>query len=694
MTAVSKPIVSGDAPASDAREAAERRSPAIETLRVPTGITRVVKALLDASEADVVLELEHGFWRGSEPGKVLDASDPAARMAQEVGDFLWVEDLTQDHRFKTHPMVAGPPYYRFYAGASILGEDGAKLGVLVAYGDQPRPLNEGQIAWLRDMAEIFGVEYHHRKAARDRIEILERVAQSEQRLKIAIESAKLNVYEVDYVSESMLKMGTEDTIFERPLTYEDVKYTLSNVLPEDRPLVRAAWARHMETGEPYCCEYRVNRSDGQEVWVSSTSELFTDADGKPLRLVGALQNITARKQAETAMVEAVKQAEAANVAKSAFLATMSHEIRTPLNGVLGMAQAMAADNLDPVQRERLDVIRQSGESLLAILNDILDLSKIEAGKLNLEEIEFDLGEIALGAHAAFTTLANKKGVSFDLNMDEAAGVYRGDPTRLRQILYNLVSNALKFTDTGEIRVKMTRVPNGLSLTVSDTGIGMSPDVVSNLFTKFGQADASTTRKYGGTGLGLAICRQLSEMMGGEILVTSTPGAGSTFTVLLPMVWISGPVAAAAHTMQETDEDDGEGVELRVLAAEDNPINQLVLKTLLHQAGIDPVVVNNGAEALAAWKAGAFDLILMDVQMPVMDGPSATRAIRKAEAETGRSPIPIIALTANAMSHQIAEYLASGMDGHVAKPIEAAKLFAVLEMAAERMMEAQAQVAAA
>jgi signal transduction histidine kinase/AmiR/NasT family two-component response regulator len=372
-------------------------------------------------------------------------------------------------------------------------------------------------------------------------------------------------------------------------------------------------------------------------------------------------------------------AEAASEAKSAFLATMSHEIRTPLNGVLGMAQAMGKDELTPIQRDRLSVIHQSGEALLAILNDILDLSKIEAGRLELEEIEFDLGEVARGAHQAFTALANKKGLSFALDIEAARGVYRGDPTRLRQILYNLISNALKFTETGEIRVVGRPGDEGLVIEVSDTGIGISPQGLAKLFSKFHQVDASTTREFGGSGLGLSICRQLAEMMGGRIEVESQTGRGSRFTVTLPLKRIAEerPGLASPEVGAEPS-----SISLKVLAAEDNKVNQLVLKTLLHQIGVEPFVVDDGQAAIKAWETCDWDVILMDIQMPRLDGPTAVRTIRERERATGRARTPILALTANAMPHQVADYMAAGMDGHIAKPIEALRLFEALQAAVD------------
>ena len=399
------------------------------------------------------------------------------------------------------------------------------------------------------------------------------------------------------------------------------------------------------------------------------------ADG-PQYLLAVAEDITDQQAAALALEEALEHAKAANVAKSTFLATMSHEIRTPLNGVLGMAQAMAGDQLSGRQRDRLNVIRESGEGLLAILNDVLDLSKIEAGKLDLEEIDFDLEEVARGPYTAFTSIANRKGISFALDLGNAGGGYRGDPTRLRQILYNLISNALKFTECGEIRVTARARPSGLELRVSDTGIGMSGDTVAGLFTSFGQADASTTRRFGGTGLGLAISLELAELMGGTIQVDSALGQGSVFYLTLPLPRVQ--LASAAPCLAPLNLEPAAQLELRVLAAEDNTVNQLVLRTLLDQIGINPVMVENGALAVEAWETGSFDLVLMDIQMPVMDGPTASRTIRAREVETGRPRIPIIALTANVMSHQIADYHLAGMDAHVAKPIEAGKLFAALE----------------
>lgn len=382
---------------------------------------------------------------------------------------------------------------------------------------------------------------------------------------------------------------------------------------------------------------------------------------------------------------ALHAAEAANVAKSQFLANMSHEIRTPLNGVLGMTQALWMDELTPAQWERVSIIKESGRSLLAVLNDVLDLSKIEAGHMELELIEFDLEEVVQGVCAAFTAIANKSGLSFGLSLHESLkGRWLGDSVRIRQILYNLVSNALKFTSEGQVQVALDLTPEGaLRMCVVDTGIGMPAQKIPELFSAFYQTDSSNTRKFGGTGLGLAICRQLSELMGGSISAESVEGEGSRFSVILPLEYVGPSIALRKESILEADRGESEtfiadpGPGFRILAAEDNPANQLVLRALLQAFEVTPIVVENGRLAVEAWASGKFDLVFMDIQMPEMDGVTATRIIREEEVRSGRPRTPIYALSANAMAHQVREYIAAGMDGHVAKPINLEELAKVL-----------------
>jgi signal transduction histidine kinase/AmiR/NasT family two-component response regulator len=370
-------------------------------------------------------------------------------------------------------------------------------------------------------------------------------------------------------------------------------------------------------------------------------------------------------------------AEEANQAKSQFLANISHEIRTPLNGVLGLAQAISADELSPVQAERIGVLRQSGLGLLAILNDLLDLAKIEAGKLTIEAVPFNPQEVLTAARQAIWATAEAKGLTVETTvMPEAEGLYKGDPTRLRQIIDNLVSNAVKFTPTGRVDVVLSRPADALVLTVADTGIGMTPEATIRIFTKFEQADASTTRRFGGSGLGLSICLELAEAMGGAIKADSVEGQGTTFTVILPLERL-GDVQDVVAVQAVDAVVDADQPLLRVLAAEDHPVNQLVLRTLLGQFGVEVTMASNGQEVLDLFKNHDWDVVLMDVQMPVMDGPTATRAIRQFERDQARRPTPILALTANAMAHQLDDYRQAGCNGHVSKPIDATDLISAM-----------------
>jgi signal transduction histidine kinase/ActR/RegA family two-component response regulator len=418
-------------------------------------------------------------------------------------------------------------------------------------------------------------------------------------------------------------------------------------------------------------------------WARDEFGILTDSFNDLLAQLQANDN--ALHRAMTDLVEARDAAQAANVLKSQFLANMSHEIRTPLNGVLAMAQIIEMGELSAQQRERVDVIRRSGEELLAVLNDVLDISKIEAGNMELEIGEIDAEALGDSVRSAFAPLAEaKKNLRFAVDVrPEAAGKRRGDPVRIGQILNNLVSNAIKFTVEGDVHVVVDGIGpdgrDGLKLTVKDTGVGIGADKLPLLFEKFSQADGSNTRRYGGAGLGLAICRELAQLMRGKIEVESAEGKGSTFTLTLPAPRLARTQEAGAAQPDDAL-DAGDERPLRVLAAEDIPTNQLVLKTIMQSFGVEITIVENGREAVEAWIAEPYDLILMDIQMPEMDGIAATRAIRSAEAESGRPRTPIIAVSANAMTHQVKEYLAAGMDGHVAKPIELSKLHAAIEAA--------------
>lgn len=575
------------------------------------------------------------------------------------------------HQGATHPGVAGPI--------------GTSIGALIksALLDIDLSVAAYLEASERSRAKAEAAAFAEVQAA------LEQAKRSEQRLELALEIADVHVYEMDYVRRELVKAGAEDTFFTEAKTYEDLHRDIfSTIDPRDRSAIAQAWRRHIEEGERYRPEFRIIRADGKEVWASAANLLIADPAGRPLRLIGALQDITSRKASEAALLQAKEDAEAANRAKSAFLAAIGHEIRTPLNGILGMGQVLAKEGLTKRQQGQVKVILQSGEMLLSLLNDLLDVSKIEAGKLTIEEGEVDLAEIARSAFATLSVLAAEKDVSVTLEIaPEAEGIFQGDPTRVRQIVNNLTSNALKFTSQGQIALIASILDGQLQIEVRDTGIGISAAQIGKLFEKFTQADASITRRFGGTGLGLAISRDLARLMGGDVSVESEDGVGSTFTARFPLARLEGPTLAAqkAETGEVDFSDPGA---LRILVAEDNAVNQIVIQTILQQVGLNPVVVSNGREALSAWRTANWDLILMDAQMPVMDGLAATQMIRQEEAGQGGPRTPILALTANVMAHHLLAYRQAGMDGLVAKPIDASKLLCAMQAALDEVASEQ------
>jgi len=389
-----------------------------------------------------------------------------------------------------------------------------------------------------------------------------------------------------------------------------------------------------------------------------------------------LRELRARLAAEALTIKA----EAANRAKAAFLATISHEVRTPLNGVLGLAQAMERSPLVPAQRERLHLMQRSAESLLHILNDVLDLSKIEAGEMDIRHADFRLDDVADSLRRLYGPLARDKGLKFGVRTDFALGEMRhGDEERLLQVVSNLVSNALKFTPAGSVEVDISATPVHVVCTVRDTGIGIAAADQQHIFSRFVQVDHSTTRQVGGTGLGLAICRELTRLMGGRITVTSAPGTGSCFVLTLPMALVGARTAADEPSAAPADGISG----VRVLLADDNLTNQTTLRLLLESFGARVGVADDGRQAVDAWQAERWDIVLMDIDMPVMDGVQATRAIREAELAYGRPRTPILAVTASVLAHEVDGYLREGLDGVVAKPVS-------MHLLIDRIQEAMAQ----
>ncbi|NBB63920.1 response regulator [Pseudomonas sp. ODNR1LW] len=452
--------------------------------------------------------------------------------------------------------------------------------------------------------------------------------------------------------------------------------------PDDQEATRKAILEvtHRRPNDPVLGQTnRYRHKDGHYVTLEWRARRYGD------RIYAVARDVTQKVADEQALLEAKAAAEAANRAKSDFLANMSHEIRTPLNGVIGIVDALSRTALDSDQAEMVNLIRSSGVTLERLVSDILDVSKIEAGELTLETRAFDLDEALETPLEVMRVRAEDKGLSFDVQRDaEARGVFIGDSTRIRQVIGNLLSNAVKFTHAGGVAVRVVLDEdhdglNHLIVDIQDTGVGFDANHAARLFDRFSQADATITRRFGGTGLGLSICRALVEMMGGRISAESTPGVGSRFRVEIPLARSTSLSDYVASERARAAELERPMARIRVLLAEDHPTNQRVVQLILAGHPVELITVGDGVEAVAAFEADRFDVILMDMQMPGMDGLTATRRIRDLEAaRAANAHTPIIMLSANAMAQHRDQALEAGADIHVPKPITAANLLAGIQ----------------
>ncbi len=553
----------------------------------------------------------------------------------------------------------------------LRGEAQASAQALAALQGAFDALHAGENTQGSDLVALAG---QIADLTRDRESIRTALAKSEERFDLAMRGANDGVWDWDMVRntvyfsprwKAMLGHGVEE-IGGSLAEWSD------RVHPDDLAQAMADIEAHLSgQADKFETVFRFRHRDGHYLWILSRGQAVFDAQSKPLRMVGTHTDVSAQKHAEAELIQAKEAAEAASRSKSEFLANMSHEIRTPMNGVLGMLTLALDTQLNPEQEEFLGLARSSADALLHILNDILDFSKIEAGRLDVDAEAFDLDDLLRELVSLESPRCREKGLSLELVLDPALPTtLLADPARVRQVLLNLLGNAIKFTQHGGITLEARRLGDQARIAVRDTGIGIAREKQPSVFEAFTQADGSITRRFGGTGLGLTISNRLVQLMGGRMGLSSEPGQGSEFFFLLPLA--SAPSTSVAVVFAAP----GRGTVLDILLAEDNPINQRLAIALLMREGHRVILAENGLETLAKLEQAHFDLVLMDMQMPDMDGLEAARRIRAREILEG-GHLPIIALTANAYAEDRVRCLAAGMDGFVSKPIRREELLATI-----------------
>ena len=583
-----------------------------------------------------------------------------------------------------------------YVGAPLQGLDGDVFGIVVALFSEPIKHADDVAALFELFAGRISAELERldkemalNKLNRQLEQKVEKQKKTEAQLLRAKEQADMNAIRLKIANDSAGIGVWEWDLSDDSLVWDDWMYVLygvsrndfsgayeaweSSVHPEDIGYAKVQLQKTIQGEGAYDTEFRVVHPNGNERTIKASAEVIRDNAGKALKVVGVNYDITDKVNALAEQKKAKKIAESANRSKGEFLANMSHEIRTPMNAILGGLQLLKKAELSQEFKTILDNASSSATSLLTIINDILDYSKIEENRLEFENEPFSLIDVIKSVKFDVDTLASNKGITFDSEVaDGFVDGWLGDVVRVKQILLNLVSNAVKFTNEGRVKVELTTVEyNGrvaASITVKDSGIGMSEEAQSKIFDRFSQADSTTTRRFGGTGLGMAITINLIKMMGGTIDLSSQLGQGTTIAIILPLEQTDADIIREASKSLAAPDLTRK----KILIAEDNEINQAIIQSMLNTTNATLTIVENGALAVEAVKRTAYDLILMDIQMPEMDGLEAQQLIQSLNPN-----LPVIALTANVMVDDVKSYLNQGFAAHIGKPIDMSNLYGIL-----------------